>query len=1125
MSKPIHVGVWGLVLVLSMTSVGCGKMSFVGRRFDDFTAYYNTFYNAQDAFEQGVDAMQPISTSLDRSRYLTIFGGPPRSGGNINFQNAIEKSANVLRGHGKSKWVDDALLLIGKSYFYQENYVGAEQKFREVIDLQTKLEDEARVWLARTLIAAGAYDDAREHLVESLAQDDLTRWSVPRLHVALGELYVRQGAFGEAAAEIEAGVEGVRDHDLRGESLLLLGQVYETLGRYDDAVTTWRLVRKTHPRYEVSYAAEISAVRVQGMYGDPEEALEVLRRMQRDDKHYDNRSDMDFVQGRIYQAQGWADEAREVYEEVLYDSDGNIQGVRGPVHYALGELYRDMFGDYIMAAAHFDTARTAMSGSASYRPGSTTRWAPEAITDVREQAETFQAFARVRNDVTRMDSLLELGYLDQEAFDERILEIRRRIAEELLEQQRQAEQFRAERSFRSAADAVGGRSRPSGGTVATSGEAGFLYHRSQVRIQEARMDFIAEWGERPLAPNWRRIDALIAAELQAEEGAGLDADASPDGVGDSEYGLLPPLNMSEVPRDTVSQALMESERALARYELGNVLFLSMNQPDSAAAWYTMVVEENPEEVVAQRAYYALAEVHRSLGDSTEAQRLYEDLLNTYPDSDFAMRVLERLGLEAVEVPDTLTLALEVYDEASAKWREGSYSDAFDRMIAISADYRDTEVAPKALLAAGQIYMEWAASDSLDVFQPLSVSLPDSVFERAGISNERPLPQDGESAEDTTWVGGVGGKAPTGTAEDTTWVGGVGGKVPTGTAEDTTWAEGAGNAALVEGVEDATPAGVVPAEEIPLSEEGSPVEGFVEGRPAPDEDEGGPPAVAAEEAVPTGIPAEEFTSTGEAIEEAVSTGEVVEEPSFADSLSTEGTPTDSMTISPHPVEDSDGGLLASIGNGPIYLETVYSGLRDLYPSTEYAQRARDMLDALEQIRIGRANADSMAAAATTDSLQGMASDPSGYAAADSLGASNADSGTLGPASPEDQAAMSPGDEAATPPEADPSWIAETPGDEGVSVEESLYGQGSIHSGLVGYTIQLGAHLERAAMEELAGRYAGQGFRTGTVTMTQGNMTIYQAVAGHFSERETALSALERIRDQLEAEALIVPLGNP
>ncbi|MBX2822890.1 MAG: hypothetical protein KTR29_24540, partial [Rhodothermaceae bacterium] len=160
-----------LILLLMVVS-GCKKTSFLGKRYDNFTAYYNKFYNAKKLYKTGVEAIERTAeTEIDRNRYMAVFVTPDRVTSQQTFNDAIIKCADVLRENAGSKWVDDALILIGKSYFYLQNYVGAEQKFAEVIGLGGELEDEARFWLGRTYLASGSLSRAKEHLDVSLNRE------------------------------------------------------------------------------------------------------------------------------------------------------------------------------------------------------------------------------------------------------------------------------------------------------------------------------------------------------------------------------------------------------------------------------------------------------------------------------------------------------------------------------------------------------------------------------------------------------------------------------------------------------------------------------------------------------------------------------------------------------------------------------------------------------------------------------------------------------------------------------------------------------------------------------------------------------------------------------------------
>ena len=739
-----HIRILSFLLVLLMLGSGCGKGSFLGKRYDNFTAYYNTFYNAKKEYKTGLSTIERASdTNLNRNVYLPIFITPDRVSSQQNFDEAIKKSADVLRESPTSKWVDDALLLIGQSYFYLKNFVGAEQKFQEVIDLGGELEDEARFWLGRTLIASNAYSRAADHLEVSLNRENLTRNWEPYLRMSLAELYVRQEAWAEAVAALEYSVDRMKNKRLASRAQFLLGQVYETLGQYGNATQAFSKVLRYKPDYPLVYASQISRIRIEGLYGDQALALKMLRSMERDDKHFESRAEMMYFRGRILQAMSRPDQAYDLYQSLLFTDDRTMNAgtVRGHLHYALGELYRDAYVDFSYAAAHFDTSKTALA--TALRSGATTtgaqqlQYAPEAIVDSERQAEVFGTFADVYDEIVHLDSLLWLGDMDEEAFDAFILDLRKKRAEEMAKEQREIARRQAEQGFRNIASTNG--NIPAGKIIdgqpytglPTSGsnEKGYLFHKDQIQVQESRILFITLWGDRPHEHNWRRLDAIRSANTVAEEGDSVYTETTTSIADMLDEDMLPAVDYSDVPRTPEQIGQVEADLALVRYELANVLFLSMERPDSAAAWYRMVIDEAHHLPVAQRAFYALAEVHRALGDQTSAAKLYEEVVANYPDSDFANQARERLGLPMVfkQNTDSLALAEEAYKQAYERWREKNYEQAVSEMVMLASNYAMPDIAPRALLATGSIYLEWAEQDQMDVRALPLPLVPDSLL--------------------------------------------------------------------------------------------------------------------------------------------------------------------------------------------------------------------------------------------------------------------------------------------------------------------------------------------------------------------------------------------------------------
>ena len=743
-------------LILLVLLPGCRQGTFLGNRYNNFRAYYNTFYNARRAFDAGEEALELSERQIDRSRFVSIFPATQSgsSSGGAQFEQAIEKSADLLRERPDSKWADDALLLIGKAYFYQNNFVGAEGKFRETVAAalerdQFELADEARFWLGRTLVGSERYEEATSLLEEGLARPDIRPEWRSRLQLVLGELYVQQRQWADAAEALRMGIPKTAEKDLSGRAQFLLGQVLEADGRYEEAAAAYADVAHHRPIYELNYAAKLSEALVLGIdAGNTEHALSLIRRMRRDGKNFQNRAEVELAYARLLGAADQMDEAEQRFNMLLYDEDFRSNRVRGETYYRYAEFFRDEANDYVRAAAYFDTAATNIRSE----PGREELVTRVALRDVRRSAEVYRSYASIATELAETDSLLYLGSLGAEDFRAAIAAIESARLRQWEDEQRILAERRAGQGFGNTPIARGGEFPVEGDEggrtfgVETGMEAGFLNYRDPARSQDALLAFERVWGERPLAPNWRRLQALQSAVV---EGSGPEG--GPDQGQDDRGNTTgpPPLDISNVPRTAEAQDRVRSQRAELRYELGNVFFLSLAKPDSAASWYGLVVSQDADQPVVTRARYALAEVHGAQGRDAEAEVLYRQVIEDQPLSAQAAQARERLGLPPLEqeaTVDTHALAEAAYDQAYGYWQDGSHSKAIGQMLDIGARASDDDVSPRALLASGLIFTEWVWRDSLDLERGIPGELVPEVLldEVLAFSGEADAPPEEES---------------------------------------------------------------------------------------------------------------------------------------------------------------------------------------------------------------------------------------------------------------------------------------------------------------------------------------------------------------------------------------------
>jgi tetratricopeptide (TPR) repeat protein len=734
-----------LLKVLVLTAVvvagaGCGSTSFVSRGYENFTAYYNKFYNAQRSFD-AADERMSAPRPIDRQLLLTVFPIADRAGTSNEYEDTIRKSADVLRGHENSKWVDDALMLIGRAYFNQNNFVSAEQKFREVMALDTKLHDEALYWLTRSRIAGNEHDAALSELQLAVEDEEISRKWRPFLYLALGDVNARLGNYEEAAQALTEGLDA-RDRVLTGRARFLLGQVHERLGDFETAVEMYHLVERHKPPYELLFAAKARAIEVGAAHGDFETADRALRRMERDDKNFEYRNDLALVRARIQTANGEHAAAVATLATMLRGTTPPSPQIRGGAHYTLAVIYRDVYVDYDRAAAHFDTAATALRGEIQRRLTFGVQhsiddpFAPGAIVDVLEQRDIFAAFARVSERLARMDSLLTLGLMEDDEFRQRIEEIRQLRIAELKEQDRLREKLDIQGQFSDAAATEFRGGLPPGKIIdndPSAMAAGFLFHREPVRVQQAFEHFRERWGERPLVPGWR-VSSNISGSSR-ERGVSLDSALVTDAaVGSDDRYANVTVDLSDVPRSRAARERMLADRALARYEMGNVLFLSMNMPDSASAWYRLVIDEDGDEPVAARAHYALAESYRAVGKDDLARSVDADFHRKFPGIDptlLAAPPNESTPDRALLVDDPDADA--AYQRAFDSWQQQEYAAAIRTMLITASVYPEATAAPRSLLAVGVVGGDWARRDSLDLLEPLPTTVPDSVAASFGWS--------------------------------------------------------------------------------------------------------------------------------------------------------------------------------------------------------------------------------------------------------------------------------------------------------------------------------------------------------------------------------------------------------
>jgi TolA-binding protein len=386
-----------IVFFLSCLHIGCfiynPAADFVKQRYTNTVSYFNTFYNAQRAFDE---AEQEVLNAQKEFREKPVPGRQfviPQSA-RTKFTSSIEKNSKILSFYPTSKWVDDALLMIGKAYYYLDDDVRAERKFLELATKfpESDLINESELFLGRSLIRQKKYSDGIKHLealyTKSLQSDDNTAGLAA---YELGQYYFAQNDFTEAEKNYSVSLPLIDDEELQALIQYQIAQCYDNLKNYRQAEQEYQKVSKYEPGYTLLFNSNLSRARTLVQQKKYAEAIEMMDDMLNDTKNIEFYPSIHFEIANAFSAQGDLNAAKAKYSYV--DTTFARTDEAAKSYYALAQIYEQVHVNYDSARLNYVKARSEFPSS-------------KITSDAARKAEIFTKYDTFRKDLARFDSLL-----------------------------------------------------------------------------------------------------------------------------------------------------------------------------------------------------------------------------------------------------------------------------------------------------------------------------------------------------------------------------------------------------------------------------------------------------------------------------------------------------------------------------------------------------------------------------------------------------------------------------------------------------------------------------------------------------------------------------------------------
>ena len=365
-----HLAIAAILATLGVVALsGCSVFSTIGgwfsQGYENTTAYFNAYYNAKRIFDDAEAEVLSAALTARSKTTQTPQTGQISAGAKQKFNQVIDKCSNILSFYQESAVVDDALFLIGKSYYYQGEFVKAERKFSELLAQFPggPLAFIGQLWFLRTLEKLNRYDDALaagEALVrgaKEAGEEDIAG----EAYCILGSILTAQDLAERAIEQYAKAVEVSGDGRLQATAQSKIGDLFLSLHEYDKAASAYLKVLDYSPDDYLLYYSRLQAALAFRSLKKKDTTIALLNELADDYRFNEHIGTTHFELGATYaQSERMAD---AVNEYRFLDTTFARTETGAKAAFELGNILQSRFGDYRAAMNAY--ARAGGSPAAS----------------------------------------------------------------------------------------------------------------------------------------------------------------------------------------------------------------------------------------------------------------------------------------------------------------------------------------------------------------------------------------------------------------------------------------------------------------------------------------------------------------------------------------------------------------------------------------------------------------------------------------------------------------------------------------------------------------------------------------------------------------------------------------
>ena len=634
----------------------------------NFTTYFNRYYNTKVLFEKAEAQILAQKKDLFDTEELLVPGIATQS-----LTNVIKDASKILQFNSDTKYVDDALMILGKSFYYQGNYQKALRKFEELISTQNEsdLILEAKLWIAKTELKLKMESQSLSSFA-TLIQDAITESEseiIQDAYIEVISYYIKQEDYNSAIKSVNDFLKVSEDEDINSRVLYELGKLYNYNNDYVNAENTFLKAIDLSSDYNIIYHSKIELAKSYRNNNKLTEAFSLLDEMNSEDKNAENFAEIELEKGLTYLKQNNVKEAENILVKVDTTYPNTLSSAIAK--YKLGEINEKEFRNFEKAKMYYQ------------RAGFSTL--PIELKDNNsKKLSIFNNYFKLVDGINLFKRQIDyINDPDEFLKDSLVYYKQKEIERERL---------------------LSANNLPTNTNINIPNNV-IKNNQNNTNIQPELTD---------KEKNKFNKDPKLNANKTTNTTSSVNLNKV----------VTPPI------RPTVSADSLKELILNYQFELGTLFATEFNLPDSVYKYFNYILTNFPNSRFQTQSLFALGNYYLTTGDTLKADSLFLDIYTNHKSErivNSAALILNKPIIDFDYDP-----AKELYNKAEEKLEKGDYNIAIKEFLDIYKNNTESDYAPKALYAIG-----WTLENNLSnpdsaasIFNKITREYPRSVYANA-----------------------------------------------------------------------------------------------------------------------------------------------------------------------------------------------------------------------------------------------------------------------------------------------------------------------------------------------------------------------------------------------------------